>query len=67
MLGLVEKNGNAAFRRVLYMLEVEHFTSVRVDNPDAFTDLPPRFLLRRKASACWLTDTAAPKSYVGGR
>ena len=41
-------------------------TSVKVESPGDFTNLPPRFILVRKAGVYWLTDTAAPTGH-GGR
>jgi hypothetical protein len=47
-------------RHLARLFSGEHrFTSVRVTDPEKFTDLPPRFVLIRKAGVWWLTDTAA--------
>ncbi len=42
----------------LYRLTVEHWKSLRVDKPEMFENLPPRFALVRRGGAYWLTDTA---------
>ena len=47
-----------AVEAILDRLTVEHWKSLRVDNPEDFTNLPSRFVLIRRAGAWWLTDTA---------
>ncbi len=61
-MDLFETNGTSppAVEAFLYRLTVEHWTSLRVDDPEKFEHLPPRFVLRRKAGAWWVVDSAAP-------
>lgn len=65
-----QTSGNSpteAFQRIAHLFKGEQpFTSVRVESPDDFENLPARFTLVRKAGAWWLRDTAAPKAVVRG-
>jgi len=71
VVDLFRTNGSsppAALRRVLHLFSGEQpFTSIRVENPDDFEPLPPRFVLCRKAGAWWLRDTAARRVIVSER
>jgi len=61
-----QTSGNSpteAFKRIAHLFSGQFpFTSIRIEDPDEFEPLPPRFVMVRKGGAWWLRDSAAPKA-----